>query len=497
VIEVPVIPAYKSLAGWEPDSATTITRNGVPLLDPEIGELISNVTDGTLFVESATGPREVGRAHARINGSGSHLKARRLNFVEGAGIALSIALDSINDEIDVTIAATGGSATWGAITGTISAQTDLKNASVTPPAADPAANTIQLYLDHLATSKTNATQAVLPLGGLLVNGSASATQLGSIATISPGTNAAALNGLTGAADRGVHFTGAGAMALHVLTSLARTLLADATPTAMQTTLGGGATGRTIFAAANVNAVWDHLLATWQDVASAATVGLSATVPNVRITGTTNITQFTITNGETRNLRFAGALTLTHDGVNISCQGNASILTAAGDTCTLFGTGTNRCIIANYTRAASAPWSGSGFATTVTEQTNAAGWRTQIEVRKHSADPGALFLKGDSAWAVQESAPRTVEYDGTVKTATIQLLNDSNGRVSGSCTVTIKKINSAGTITTLGTVALSSQSYVRTTGLSWAVSAGEGFIFTLDPAPSTGTRIVVSLGYNEA
>jgi hypothetical protein len=134
---------------------------------------------------------------------------------------------------------------------------------------------------------------------------------------------------------------------------------------------------------------------------------------------------------------------------------------------------------------------------VTEQTNAAGWRTQIEVRKHSADPGALFLKGDSAWAVQESAPRTVEYDGTVKTATIQLLNDSNGRVSGSCTVTIKKINSAGTITTLGTVALSSQSYVRTTGLSWAVSAGEGFIFTLDPAPSTGTRIVVSLGYNEA
>lgn len=48
---------------------------------------------------------------------------------------------------------------------------------------------------------------------------------------------AAIAGLVGAADKGVHFTGAGAAALHDLTPAARTLLDDTSVGAMQTTLG--------------------------------------------------------------------------------------------------------------------------------------------------------------------------------------------------------------------------------------------------------------------
>lgn len=50
-------------------------------------------------------------------------------------------------------------------------------------------------------------------------------------------NLAALSGLTGAADKLPYFTGAGALSLTTLTSLARTLLDDTTPLGMQSTLG--------------------------------------------------------------------------------------------------------------------------------------------------------------------------------------------------------------------------------------------------------------------
>lgn len=52
---------------------------------------------------------------------------KNINFVEGANITLTMVDDSINDEIDITIASTGGGgASWGGITGTLSDQTDLQ-----------------------------------------------------------------------------------------------------------------------------------------------------------------------------------------------------------------------------------------------------------------------------------------------------------------------------------------------------------------------------------
>lgn len=73
---------------------------------------------------------------------------------------------------------------------------------------------------------------------------------------------------------------------------------------------------------------------WSSVASAATVDLGAVSSrNALITGTTTITSFGNTGGEGRStrVRFAGALTLTHNATSLILPSAANIITAAGDT----------------------------------------------------------------------------------------------------------------------------------------------------------------------
>jgi hypothetical protein len=70
-----------------------------------------------------------------------------------------------------------------------------------------------------------------------------------------------------------------------------------------------------------------------DVASATTTDIGAAGSNlVRITGTTTITGLgTAAAGTPRWVRFAGALTLTHNGTSLILPGGANITTAANDT----------------------------------------------------------------------------------------------------------------------------------------------------------------------
>jgi len=87
---------------------------------------------------------------------------------------------------------------------------------------------------------------------------------------------------------------------------------------------------------------------WADVASAATTDLSATSSNVRITGTTTITSFgTADSGLMRNLRFAAALTLTHNASSLILPGGANITTAAGDTAVAISLGSGNWVVVNY------------------------------------------------------------------------------------------------------------------------------------------------------
>ena len=75
------------------------------------------------------------------------------------------------------------------------------------------------------------------------------------------------------------------------------------------------------------------------VASAATTDIgSANSLYVQITGTTTITSFGTVYTGPRFVRFAGALTLTHNATTLILPGAANITTAAGDTCVVVPSG---------------------------------------------------------------------------------------------------------------------------------------------------------------
>jgi hypothetical protein len=93
-----------------------------------------------------------------------------------------------------------------------------------------------------------------------------------------------------------------------------------------------------------------------DVAAASTVSLGAVASrNVRITGTTTITSFGVAAaGTVRNLRFAGALILTHNATSLILpNGGASIPVLAGDTLTVVSLGSGNWFALNYQRASMA------------------------------------------------------------------------------------------------------------------------------------------------
>jgi hypothetical protein len=105
---------------------------------------------------------------------------------------------------------------------------------------------------------------------------------------------------------------------------------------------------------------DALAGLWQrgtDLASASTLSLPATGGGVfTVTGTTTVTGISTGSGGRRiTLRFAGALTLTHNGTSFILPGAVNITTVAGDVVDFINdaaqdaTGSNwRCV--NYSRA---------------------------------------------------------------------------------------------------------------------------------------------------
>lgn len=110
-----------------------------------------------------------------------------------------------------------------------------------------------------------------------------------------------------------------------------------------------------------NEMREHMaqMAKWlgdDTIASATTTDLGS-VPGryVSITGTTTITGLgTIKAGTIKYVKFAGALTLTHNATSLILPGAANITTAAGDTAIMVseGSGNWRCLV--YERAATVP-----------------------------------------------------------------------------------------------------------------------------------------------
>jgi hypothetical protein len=87
------------------------------------------------------------------------------------------------------------------------------------------------------------------------------------------------------------------------------------------------------------------------LASAATVNIGAAAANsVQITGTTTITGLgSAAAGIRRSLRFAGALTLTHNATSLILPGGANIATAANDTAEFLSLGSGNWVCTAYKR----------------------------------------------------------------------------------------------------------------------------------------------------
>jgi len=100
------------------------------------------------------------------------------------------------------------------------------------------------------------------------------------------------------------------------------------------------------------------LAAYVDVASAGTTNIGAAASNnVRITGTTTITAFdSVAAGITRDVRFAGALTLTHNATSLILPTSANITTAADDMASFTSLGSGNWICTKYGRKSGSPLS---------------------------------------------------------------------------------------------------------------------------------------------
>jgi hypothetical protein len=97
---------------------------------------------------------------------------------------------------------------------------------------------------------------------------------------------------------------------------------------------------------------------WVDVASAATVDLSAQASrSLRLTGTATISSFgTATSGVRKRLRIAGGLTITHNATSLICPGAASLFLGAGDIVDVESLGSGNWVVAAVQPASG--WRGS-------------------------------------------------------------------------------------------------------------------------------------------
>lgn len=253
----------------------------------------------------------------------------------------------------------------------------------------------------------------------------------------------------------------------IQSSWANALTSDIAQTfnTVQPTAYGGTNASTAGGAA------DNLSPDFVSVASGSTTNIgAATSPNVNITGATTVTAFdSKTAGVKRFVKFAAALTLTHNATSLILPGGANITTAAGDTALFIseGSGNWRCL--SYQRASGlATIPGAWEAISKTTISSAASWAAtglsayrQLRITgfarpatdavnlflRSSTDNGSSYDSGasDYSWQNVRGASTTADAASTATDTGIRLGaaigNDTNEGVR--FTIQIDQFNVAG------------------------------------------------------
>ena len=126
-----------------------------------------------------------------------------------------------------------------------------------------------------------------------------------------------------------------------------------------------------------------------DLASATNKTIPTTGNYFDVTGTTTIVTMAVAANRHFFLQFDAALTLTHDGTDISLPADASITTAAGDVAEFYSIATNDVVCLNYSKAdgtavVASAGGGPSVGTNGIIRTNAANIQEDITLSDHSA-----------------------------------------------------------------------------------------------------------------
>lgn len=132
-----------------------------------------------------------------------------------------------------------------------------------------------------------------------------------------------------------------------------------------------------------------------DIASATTTDIGAATGNyVSVTGTTTITGLgTVQAGTRRTVKFAGALTLTHNATSLILPTGASITTAAGDVAWFVSEGSGNWRCTAYMRADGTALAGSISAASQAQQESASATNVYVSPGRQQFHPSA-----PKAWA---------------------------------------------------------------------------------------------------
>lgn len=171
---------------------------------------------------------------------------------------------------------------------------------------------------------------------------------------------------------------------------------------------------------------------WTDLASASTADLGSIQSNsVNITGTTTITSFGTGVSLLRFVKFAGALTLTHNATSLILPTGANITTAAGDSAICLSDGSGNWKVVSYQRA-------SGVSLGVPTSTTAG------TVPYFSSTDGTQAAMGGVAW---DNTNRSFTITGSTLTSNKPLFDMTQTWNSGATTFTGFKVNIANTSST--------------------------------------------------